>query len=278
MGRAVQEGTTWVKDVGGAHVCGIHPRSVRLPPSHGWPSFLVKCVILQPSYIPWRGYFHQIQKADVFVFYDDVQYDDRGWRNRNRVKTSNGTQWLSIPVLSRGAQIEKTPILDIRIGWDRPWAQKHWRTLRHAYSRAPFFSRYAPLLEDHYSRRAERLADFTIDLTLALANELGLSRTRFLRSSSLGVKGARMERLLGLLKAVGAEHYISGPSARGYIDADQLKSAGLTLEYMAYDYPEYPQLYPPYDPQVSILDLLFMQGPEAPRLIWGDGDPQRGPA
>ncbi len=229
----------------------------------------MNCVILQPSYIPWRGLFHQIQKADVFVFYDDVQYDDRGWRNRNRVKTASGTQWLTIPVFSGGAQVEATPIHEVPICWDRPWTRKHWTTIRHAYSRAPFFSRYAPLIEGFYARRDERLADFTIDFTVALAKELGIEGTRFVRSSSLDVGGERMERLIGILKAVGGRHYISGPSARDYIDEGMLAAAGMTLEYMSYDYPEYAQLHPPFDPQVSVLDLLFMKGPESPAFIWG---------
>lgn len=229
----------------------------------------MKCVILQPSYIPWRGYFHQIQKADAFVFYDDVQYDDRGWRNRNRVKTEQGTRWLTIPVFSQGVQVTRTAIRDVRISWDRPWARKHWETIRHSYSRSPHFARYAPLLADFYSRRGDHLADFTIELTIALAWELGLKRTRFLRSSALAVEGVKTERLLALLAKVGASHYISGPSARGYIDEEKVAAAGVALEYMTYDYPEYDQLYPPYDPQVSILDLLFMKGPEAGEHVWG---------
>jgi hypothetical protein len=229
----------------------------------------VKCVILQPSYIPWRGYFHQIQKADTFVFYDDVQYDDRGWRNRNRVKTEQGTRWLTIPVFSQGVQVTHTPIRDVRISWDRPWARKHWETIRHSYGRAPHFKRYAPLLEDFYSRRGDNLADFTIELTIALAWALGLKRTRFLRSSALAVEGAKTERLLALLAKVGASHYISGPSARSYIDEEKVAAAGVALEYMAYDYPEYEQLHPPFDPRVSILDLLFMKGDEAGEYVWG---------
>jgi hypothetical protein len=229
----------------------------------------VKCVILQPSYIPWRGYFHQVQKADTFVFYDDVQYDDRGWRNRNRVKTEQGTRWLTIPVFSQGVQVTHTPIRDVRISWERPWARKHRETIRHSYSRAPHFARYAPLLDDFYSRRGDNLADFTIELTVALAWELGLTKTRFLRSSSLEVEGTKTDRLLALLAAVGADHYVSGPSARAYLDEEKIAAAGVTLEYMTYDYMEYEQLYPPYDPHVSILDLLFMKGAEAGEYVWG---------
>lgn len=230
----------------------------------------MKCVILQPSYIPWRGYFDQIRRADVFVFYDDVQYDKHGWRNRNRVKTPEGGQWLTIPVFTKGAQTDKTPINAIRMNESTSWARKHWATLARVYGKAPGFARYAPLLEQFYLHRArpDLLADFTIDLTTALARELGIVHTRFLRSSALLATGAKTERLIQILRALGATHYISGPSARDYIEDELFLEAGIGLEYMAYDYPEYPQLYPPFDPYVSILDLLFMTGTDAPRYIW----------
>ena len=223
----------------------------------------MKCVILQPSYIPWRGYFHQIAKADVFVFYDDVQYDKRGWRNRNRIKTPHGPQWLTIPVHSQGAQTHHIPINEIPICWDNHWNKDHYLTLESAYAKAPFFQRYKPLLQDFYTREPELLADFTIDTTLALARALGIKGTEFLRASSLDVAGSKTDRLIQILSLLGADHYISGPSARDYVEAHKFEAAGIRLEYMHYDYPDYPQLYPPFDPQVSILDLMLMTGPQA---------------
>jgi WbqC-like protein family len=228
----------------------------------------MKCVVLQPSYIPWRGVFDQIERADVFVFYDDVQYDRRGYRNRNQIKSRNGKMWLTIPVSCRNAQIERTPINKIEIVWETPWAQRHLSSHRHAYAKAPYFRTYEPLIEEFYSRREQKLADFTIDFTIALAKELGLTKTKFLRSSELDIAdGARTDRLLKVLERVGATHYISGPSARGYIEEGKFTAAGVSLEYMQYDYAEYPQLYPPYDPFVSILDLLFMTGPRAASIF-----------
>ncbi|HEX2980781.1 MAG TPA: WbqC family protein [Anaerolineaceae bacterium] len=221
------------------------------------------CVILQPSYIPWRGYFDLIDRADVFVFYDDVQYDQHGWRNRNRIKTSRGSEWLTIPIQKQGILSQGMPICEVRPCWDRPWNRSHWDKLRLAYQGAPYFQRYAGLVEPFYQRRDEYLADFTIDLTIRLARELGIEHTRFVRSSSLGATGAKTERLIQVLAGLGATHYISGPSARSYIEPEKFAAAGIGLEYIAYAYPEYPQLYPPYDPQVSILDLLFMTGPAA---------------
>jgi hypothetical protein len=228
----------------------------------------VNVVILQPSYIPWRGYFHQIQKADLFIFYDDVQYDKHGWRNRNRIKTPAGPKWLTIPVASKGNVTEHRDIRDIQINWDQPWAASHWGSLQQSYRHAPHFADYAPMVEDWYRQRPTLLADFTIATTIALARALGIAHTRFLRSSELNVTGTKTERLIQLLTRVGATHYISGPSAKDYLEEDRFAAAGITLEYMVYQYPEYPQLYPPYDPQVSVLDLLFMTGVEAGAYIW----------
>ena len=220
-------------------------------------------VILQPSYIPWRGVFDQIRRADLFIFYDDVQYDKHGWRNRNQIKTAQGKQWLTIPVHSRGVT-EGISIKDISIDWSKPWPKKHFNALKYAYAKAPHFPAYMPWLESIFSRRDKYLADFTIETTIELANLLGIKGTTFMRSSSLhDIEGQKTDRLIQILMRVGATHYLSGPSARDYIEKDQFIEAGIGLEFIQYEYPEYPQLHPPYDPHVSILDLLFMVGKNA---------------
>jgi hypothetical protein len=229
----------------------------------------VNVVILQPSYIPWRGYFHQIYKADLFIFYDDVQYDKHGWRNRNRIKTAEGSRWVTIPVFSRGTLTNHMLIKDAKIDWNSKWSNSHWDIIRHSYKDAPYFIRFAPQVQSFYQRRDEFLADFIIDFTIILARELGINHTRFLRSSTIhGMDGQKTDRLIQILQSVGATHYITGPSAKDYIEQDKFDTAGITLEYISYDYPEYPQLHSPYDPYVSILDLLFMTGPEANKYIW----------
>jgi len=112
------------------------------------------------------------------------------------------------------------------------------------------------------------LADFTIQLTIEISQKLGNCHTRFLRSSELQANGQKTDRLIEILTGLGASHYVSGPSARSYIEEEKFRANGITLEYMEYNYPEYPPLYPPFDPYVTILDLLFMVGPEAPRYIF----------
>jgi len=228
----------------------------------------MKCVILQPSYIPWRGYFHQIQKADLFIFYDDVQYDSRGWRNRNRIRTPNGSSWITIPIDHSRFKSHKSLISEVYISWEKRWNEAHQRQIENSYRKAPFYNHYRDLLEEIYSKRPEKLADFTIETTILLARELGIGDTRFMRSSECDLDGSKTDRLLMLLKHVGATHYISGPSAKDYMDEEKFGEAGITFEYVNYDYPEYPQLYLPFDPQVTILDLLLMVGPDAGRYIW----------
>jgi hypothetical protein len=208
-----------------------------------------KCVILQPSYIPWRGYFHQIREADTFVFYDDVAFDIRGWRNRNRIRGANGSFWLTIPVKSKGLRSGGVKINEVEIDWSRDWTRKHWRSLVGSYARAPFFDDYRDLLESMYRRRDRLLVELLIDSTQALAPSLGI-------------------RLLAIAQHLGAKHYLTGPSAKSYLDEDLFRSAGVEVEYCRYDYPPYEQRFSGFDPHVSILDLLFMTGPDAPRYIW----------
>jgi WbqC-like protein family len=223
----------------------------------------VNVVILQPAYIPWRGYFDQIRLADIFVFYDDVQYDKHGWRNRNQIKTHQGKQWLTIPVHAKGVT-QGTPIKDVRIDWSKPWAESHLKALTISYSKAPFFKEYLHLLESFYQQRYEFLADFTIETSITLARELGFRSTRFLRSSELSnLNGQKTDRVINVLKQVGATHYICGPSASSYMEPEKFDAAGITFEYVQYNYPQYSQLYPPYDPYVSILDLMCMTGKKA---------------
>jgi hypothetical protein len=220
--------------------------------------------ILQPSYIPWRGYFHQIARSDLFIFYDDVQYDKHGWRNRNRIKTPSGARWLTIPVHSAGNVVQEIPINQIQVDWRKNWPESHFQLIAESYKDAPFFKKYRDLIKCFYSEKPVLLAEFTIQTTISLARELGITHTAFMRSSAMpDLTGKKTDRLIQILKHVHATQYISGPSAQSYIEEEKFSEAGITIEYMTYNYREYPQFYPPFDPQVSILDLMFMTGDQA---------------
>ncbi len=231
------------------------------------PGKATTAVVIQPSFAPWRGYFDLMRRSDVFVFYDDVQYDKHGWRNRNRIKTVQGARWLTIPVHAKSNTLSHTPINRIEIDWSKDWRRTHLEQLRHAYGKAPYYSQYSATIAELYAQAGTLLADFTISLTQSLAGLLGIERTRFVRSSDLRASGEKTVRLLEILQQVGATHYISGPAAKAYIEEDRFENAGISLEYIAYEYDPYDQLYPPYDPYVSILDGLFMRGPQARALI-----------
>ncbi len=227
----------------------------------------MKVVILQPSYIPWRGYFDQINRADLFIFYDDVQYDKNGWRNRNQIKTVNGKQWLTIPVHAKGVT-KGVPIKDVPIDYSKPWRKKHLNSITYAYAKAPYFRDYQSWLETIYKRKDELLSEFTIFSTKEIAKTIGINSTQFMCSSEIeNLKGKKTDRIIQILKHVGADHYISGPSAKDYIDYSAFENAQISLEFLEYNYQEYEQLHPPYDPYVSILDLMFMQGENSLRYF-----------
>ena len=220
------------------------------------------CAVIQPSYMPWRGYFDQIMRSDIFVFYDDVQFDRHGWRNRNRVKTPTGSTWLTVPVRSKG-HLDRTLLLnEIEIADETNWHRRHLTTLYQSYRKAPFFHQYIELVEKHLDAPPKRLCDLTIPLTIDLARELGAT-CDFVTSSSLSVGGTGLAKLISTLQSVRANHYLSGPSAASYIDPSEFASAGIRLEYVKYNYREYSQLHPPFDGNVSIVDLLFMLGENA---------------
>jgi hypothetical protein len=230
----------------------------------------MRCVIVQPSYLPWRGAFALLATADVHVTYDCVQYDARGWRNRNRIKTAQGPAWLTVPVHRRGVQQDGTPVHAVSIDRARDWRTQHLRTIRHAYARAPHRDYLLDLLEHALPHEAEHLVSVTVPATQTLADALGVRTARHVRSSQLaGVQGTRTDRLLSVLLAVGATTYVSGPSARDYLDVSLLARHGITTEWMVYDSTPYPQLHGAFDAHVSVLDLIAMTGPDAAQHVRG---------
>lgn len=220
----------------------------------------LRIAVLQPSYLPWLGYFDQIARVDAFVFYDDVQYDKNGWRNRNRIRTAEGWQWLTVPVALTGSF--GAPISEVEIVPGAPWARKHLAALAQWYSRTPWFDRYFPLLEEALSRPWERLAELDVHLTVELCRALGLPAV-FYRSSELGVGGERSERLLRLCEHFGAREYLTGDAARDYLDVPSFEARGIEVHFQEYRHPTYPQRYEPFVSHLSVVDLLFNCGEES---------------
>ena len=226
---------------------------------------LMRIAILQSSYIPWKGYFDLINSVDEFVLFDTVQFTRRDWRNRNRIKTAAGPAWLTIPVHSKGHYL--APINEIEVS-DESWAARHWRTLARGYARAPYFRTYADRFERLYVEcRETRLSAVNFAWITAVCEILGI-RTRLTWSMNYELVGGKTERLVEICRQAGATTYLSGPAARNYIQPEIFEAAGVNLEYFGYQgYREYSQLFPPFDHFVSILDLLFNEGPNATRFM-----------
>jgi hypothetical protein len=225
-----------------------------------------RVAVLQSNYLPWKGYFDIIRDADLFIFYDDRQFTKNDWRNRNLIKTARGSEWLTVPV---GDAIDRL-ICDV-VMVNPSWQAKHWRTLQQNYSRCPHFASYREYFEDIYlGRQWSNLSDLNQTLIKHIAREFLGIRTEFADSRSYDVAGDKLDRLLDLAVKSGATRYVSGPSAKEYIVAEEFEQLGIELVWKDYaGYPPYPQRFPPFDHRLSVVDLLFNCGPESPHYIWG---------
>jgi WbqC-like protein family len=224
-----------------------------------------KIAILQSNYIPWKGYFDMIAAVDQFILYDDMQYTRRDWRNRNQIKTPHGVQWLTIPVNVKGKYHQT--IRETVVEGDQ-WASDHWKTLSQNYRRAPFFDEIAawvePLYLDNPPTHLSQLNRLFIE---AICAYLGI-KTVVSNSWDYPLAEGKSERLAELCVSAGASEYISGPAAKAYIDEAAFASRGIKLTWFDYaGYPEYPQLWGTFTHGVSILDLLFNCGKDAPRYM-----------
>lgn len=225
-----------------------------------------RLAILQSNYIPWKGYFDLIASVDEFVIFDDAQYTKNDWRNRNRIKTPQGVQWLTIPVETSGKLTQR--IRDAEAKNDA-WREKHLRSLLQNYSRARYFADYRAWLEQLYgSCNSHLLSEINYHFIAAICKQLDIT-TKLSWSSDYHVGEGKTERLVSLCRQTGATRYLSGPSARDYIDAALFKEAGIVLLFKEYDYPEYPQLYPPFEHAVTVLDVILNTGPDARQYIVG---------
>nr|WP_316639093.1 WbqC family protein [uncultured Roseateles sp.] len=225
-----------------------------------------RVAILQSNYIPWKGYFDIIHDVDLFVFYDDLQFTKNDWRNRNKIKTANGLQWLSIPVGTDKNRL----ICEVALA-DPAWQKRHWETLRQQYGKCPHFARYRPFFEALYlGREWGNLSELNHHLIRAISTDLLGMKTTFQDSRQYELSGQKLERLLNLVAQTGATEYVSGPAAKDYIDAQRFVEMQVQLIWKDYSgYPAYQQPHPPFEHGVSILDLLFNAGPDAPWYIWG---------
>lgn len=225
----------------------------------------MKIGILQPGYLPWLGFFEQMYRSNIFVIYDDVQYDKHGWRNRNRIKTANGIQWLTVPV--HVSLKEPLLIKEVRIDNRQNWAKKHLLSIRQNYAKAPFLKEYINIFEEAYSKEWEYLVDVAMYFITKLAECLHMKDKEIIMSSTLHVKGDRIERLINICKIFNADTFYEGAVGKNYIDEGYFNRHGIKVEYQDYKHPVYKQLYGVFVPYLSAIDLLFNHGRESLSIL-----------
>jgi len=223
--------------------------------------------IHQPEYLPWLGFFDRIYKADVFVILDDVQYQKGGFINRNKIKTSQGWQWFTVPVKERESlrQINR-----MEINNQTDWNKTHWNTLFFNYNKAPYFKEYNDFFKSVFEKKWELIAELDIYLIENILNMLGLKK-QIERSSLMEVSGKTTDRLINICKKLRADTYLSGPGGEKYIEMEKFKRENINIIFQDFVHPTYPQLFKKqgFLSHLSIIDLLFNCGPESLDIILG---------
>jgi len=216
--------------------------------------------ILQPGYLPWLGFFEQLYQSDTFILYDDVQFEKGSWRNRNRIKTVTGPQWLTVPVRLKG---EKNQLIrDVVINSSDPWQKKHINSIVQNYSKSPYFEHYSQGLINCIDKPWKKLVDLDYELIFWLVAQLGI-HTEIRLSSDLKISGNSVQRLIDMVQSLSGTHFYEGAAGINYIETKKFEQANISVIFQEYKHPVYSQLYGTFCSHLSIVDLLFNCGPES---------------
>lgn len=218
--------------------------------------------IHQPGYMPWIGYFHKMMSCDTFVFLDDVQYERRGWQNRNKIKTSQGSSWLSVPVMSSVDDL----INQIRIDNTKSWMRQHTKKIKTNYSRSDFFKEYWPYFEPIYEKKFDLLIDVDMEIIKTFMKLLKIN-TKTIFSSKLKITTKSSDRILDICKHFDADTYVSGALGTNYLNLNDFEKHGISVKFQHVQHPVYKQHFEPFMPNMSTLDLLFNEGADSLRII-----------
>ena len=220
----------------------------------------------QPQYLPWLGYFDKMDRADVFVLLDTVQFKKNEWQNRNRIKTASGPQWLTVPVTYRFPQ----RIGEVGINNRERWQHRQRQAILTNYRQAPCWDFPAPLIEELLTPAWERLSLLNIASVAGLAKLLGISTPLFVASELPGFPEDPDRRLIAIVKHFGADTYLAGSGGRDYMDLDLYRQSGINVAFQEYRHPVYEQRFGPFVPFLSVLDLLFNHGPASLTILRGE--------
>ncbi len=219
--------------------------------------------IHQPQYLPWLGYFDKMLTADVFCYLDTVQYKKNEWQNRNRIRTAQGWQWLTVPVRYRYPQ----KIGEVGIDNSTRWRHKHLQALTTHYRRAPHFEQTISVFEEIYGLRWEFIAELNLSVIRRLRGLLGIADRPDVCASALECSAEPTDRLIDICHALGADTYLAGAGGADYMDLARFEQRGVRLLTQRFEHPVYPQVYPGFEPHLSIVDLLFNCGPQSAAVL-----------
>jgi hypothetical protein len=217
----------------------------------------------QPQYLPWIGYFDKMRRADVFCYLNDVQYKKNEWQNRNRIKTAQDWQWLTVPVRYRFPE----KINEVQINNTTQWSKKHLQALKTNYSRAPYFKAYISIFEDIFFKEWELISELNIHLIERLKDALQMQAKTTIISSELTLREEPTDRLIDICKALGADTYLAGRGGAGYMDMARFEKNGLKVIMQEFKHPVYSQLFGDFQSHLSIVDLLFNCGPDSLKIM-----------
>jgi hypothetical protein len=220
----------------------------------------------QPQYLPWIGYFHKIDQADVFVLLDTVQFKKNEWQNRNKIKTAQGWQWLTVPVLYRYPQL----IQEVPINNKAPWQRKHRQAIISNYKKAPHYELLEPFFEEIFSSSWEIISQLNIEVVRRLAKILGIDTPLHVASELGAFPEDPDERLIAIAQHFGAETYLAGAGGRNYMDLKKYEKAGIAVIFQDFTHPVYDQLFGEFEPFMSVIDLIFNHGDESLKILRGD--------
>ncbi len=228
----------------------------------------MRITIHQPEHMPWLGFFHKMAQADTFVFLDNVQFSKNYFQNRNKLRTTDGWVWLTVPV----KRTLETLIQDVTISRDARWKRKWRDTIFYSYKKAKFFDAYFQGIDDVISGDWEKLCDLNEVLIQLFAGFLGI-RPTFMKASELEVTGRGSDLIFSICKTLGAKTYLSGISGREYLDLNKFESSGIEVMMQEFHHPVYKQIHEPFIPCMSVIDLLFNYGGKSLDIINGIGVP-----
>lgn len=220
--------------------------------------------IMQPGYLPWLGFFELIYNCDLFVLLDDVQYTKKDWRNRNRIRTKGRWIWLSVPVLTKNKQSQL--INEVRINYSTNWRRKHLKAIEINYNKTKYFNDYFPYFEKLYTRDWEYLLDLDIEIINWAVKALNI-KTPIIKSSGLNTEGKKEDKIINICKKLNVAELYDTKAAQDILNLDKINKSGIKIKFQDYQHPIYKQIYEPFLPYMSAIDLLFQYGPKSLNIL-----------